>query len=244
MNDVATIGHNTGSILDAQQQSTIDNLADDAKAKAHEFEALEAMGEIEDEAAAQQINEFIVSARGLKKTIEESRKTEKQGFLGMCRAIDDGFKAVFVPLDIVLASAKKLHTAWLQKEAARIAERIRQAQELERQTQLEAAEKVRIAEEEGSAAAAIEAKAAQDAVNLAASRADAAGKVKAQTVGAGRASGLRTTRRLEIVDVGKVFRRYRSHPDMEELLIKLATAEWRAMKKEIPGTQIVETQTV
>lgn len=175
------------------------------------------------------LTDFITGARGIAKQIEDARKTEKGVWDAKGKAVQDAYVGLIDIMTRAVETVKPLQADWLMRENARI--------EAERaETRRIAAEK-----EEAAAKAAAEAAARNDvageveAERMAAEAAKAKKAAERQTTakagsasGAGRTMALRMVRTAEIQNLNQVYLHFRDHPDVREVLQRLANAAVRA----------------
>lgn len=155
---------------------------------------------IESQAQADDLSNLLNMIRAAEKRAEEARKAEKQPHSDAAKAVDAKYKPLIGTCQLASDACKKAIAPWLAKVAAAqeaaAAEARRVAEEATRQAQ----EAIRAADAtnlEARAAAELKVKEAQDAEK----RATRAGKATANAGGGvGRAVGLRTVYRAEIVD--------------------------------------------
>lgn len=239
----AGIGHNNGPVFNTDVVEAFAKEVADIADAASEW----ASTEITTQTQAGLCKDFLDTARGKLKEIEDRRKAEKQPFLDAGREIDAAFKR----LTDTIEKAGKLAKASLEvylKEQQRIAdERRRAEQEAARKAAEEAERERMIAERNRNAAAMVEAeekaKAAEEAQKAA--EAEARAKVSSAT-GTGKSStSLRTVRSARLRNINQAMLHYRGKAEMEETILRLANADIRASKGaaiEIPGIEIIEEQ--
>jgi FtsZ-interacting cell division protein YlmF len=243
MNDLSppSSGHNQGPVFNPD---LVEELSAKAGAVADAAGEWKDAGKIISKEQAQKANDFLSGARLLFKEIEERRKAEKQPFLDAGREIDAAFNRVKETVERSAKLVKPLVEAFLREEEAK--ERARKAEE-ERKAREEAAaaERARRQAEErndvvGQQEAEERAKAAREA-EAEAKRAESA-KLDSAT-GGGKRTALRTSRFAVITNVNQAMLHYRDHPEMTELLLRLANSEVRSAKGKaikIPGFEIKE----
>jgi hypothetical protein len=243
MNDMtpAPNDHNQGP---AFNPDIVAELADKARNMADVAGSWKDAGEITTREQAQQANDFLSGARKLFKDIEERRKLEKKPFYEAGRAIDAAFGEVRETVERAAGLVKPLVEAFLRaeeaKERARRAEEKRQAQaEAEQAEQARKQAEVRndiLGQQEAEKRAVAAREAEAEAQKAQSTKLDSA-------TGGGKRTALRTRRYAEITNVNQAMLHYRAHPEMTDLLLRLANAELRAAKGKaitIPGFDIQE----
>lgn len=223
-----TIGHNRpppyDEVVIADYIERIRQIADDAGAWLD-------VREIETEADAEKLNDFMVGARRLEKEIEDKRQADKQPHLEAGRAVDARYKALVEPLQRTVDRVKPILTAYSKKKQA--------AEEGRRRAALEAAQ--REAEEAQRAADAAaarndvlgEAEAAEKARAVQATLKDIAKAKRPGAIGSatggGKTSSLRTYYDAEITSPPRAFMALLPdyEPELLALLTRLAEAKHR-----------------
>lgn len=199
---------------------------------------------IESEAQAEKLVDYLTGARGLYKEVDEARKEAKKPHDEAAAAVQSAFKPLLDKLTKAADAAKKLQTAWLvKKEAEERAERERLAKEAEEKRL--AAEKAALeAESRNDISGQVEAEAAaKEAEKLAKDAARTTNASAKSATGGGRTVALKTTREAEITNIRHLFMHFQNHPEVADLLRRLANAEIRAAKGatvDIPGINIIE----
>lgn len=200
---------------------------------------------IETEEHAKQMTDQIDGLRGLFKKVDAARKDAKKPH-------DDAGTKVQSAYNPILAKLKKAADALKPKLADYASEqaKIEQARKVEEERKArEEAEAARKALEEAEAAGDIGASVDAEAALKEAEKAqkDATKKSSASVKsasGAGRTMSLRTVKKVEITNVRVLFMHYQSHPDVADVLHRLATADVRAKdydpEKPIPGIEVHE----
>lgn len=201
-------------------------------------------GEVESETEASQLNDVIAKARKLYKNAEDARKAEKQPHMDASKAVDTAFAVAVSALEKTATSLKPIMTKWLQKvEAEKRAEAERQA-EIARKAKEEADRLAAQAAASNDAMAAAQAEAAQKEAAKLDTAATRASKVKANVgsaTGGGRSMALRTVTTAQIDNFNLVYRHFHEHPDVRDVLQRLANAAVRA-GVDVPGTTKLETK--
>jgi hypothetical protein len=201
-------------------------------------------GLVESETEASQLADVIAKARKLHKDAEESRKVEKEPHLAAGKAVDDAFKVAVSALEKTANSLKPIIAAWLKKvEDEKRAEAARQA-EIARKAKEEADRLAAQAAANNDTMAAAQAEAAQAEAAKLEKSAVKAGKAKSSVgsaTGGGRSMALRTVTTAQIDNLNLVYRHFHEHPDVRDVLQRLATAAVRA-GIEVPGTTKLETK--
>lgn len=193
--------------------------------------------EIASEGQSEKLTDFVSGARKLWKEVDTARSDAKRPHDDAGAAVQNAYKPLLDLLTRLADKVKPLQTAWLAKLA-------REEEERKAALRREEEAKRKAAEEAAAVAAATNDTAAEvEAERLAKEAADAA-KAAAKTTtvkagsatGAGRSMSLRTIREVEIVEPLQVFMRFRAHPEMLELLKRLAEREVRAADWPADGT--------
>lgn len=240
MNDQTPMGHNNGPAFNPEIIDELAKQAQDISATAAEW----AKTEITDQETASKLKDFLDGAKKTQNSVEARRKEEKQPFLEAGREVDDAFNRV---KDIIQRSgeaAKAPLVKFLKEEERKAEEQRRKEAEAARLKEEEAERERQIAENNQNAAAQIEAeeKAAEAAEEAKQAEAPAKVKVGSATGTGSKATSLRTVRKAELVSVNQAMLHYRNHPDMEDLLLRLANADIRASKGAditIPGIKVI-----
>jgi hypothetical protein len=199
---------------------------------------------IENEAQAGDVARILDAARKVWKEADAARKEEKKPHDDAAKAVQEKWNPLLSAADRIAECARKAQTKWLIKldEAKRAeAERIRK----------EAEEKERAARELASQAAESgkldDAKARDDAIKESQRAArDAAhadtDRARAKGAGMGRAIGLRTSYRAEVID-RRLLLNHIATTDADALtafVTDWAQASVRSGRREIPGVNVVE----
>ena len=233
------IGHNSGEAADTFK----DRVNEFGKAAVEWGKA-----EINDDATAEQLNDFITGARKLRKEIDEARVALKKPHDDAAAAVQAAFKPLMDAVDKAGKAGKALLTSYAQRKEAEL--RRQQEEEMRRAAEAEAAAQAKAAEAtaEGDFVAAAE---AETKVEEAAKELDQVQKpVKAQVKsasGAGRTQSMRTYRTAKMTNPTQAVAYYRTHPQVTDLVQQLANADLRRAKGEpvtIPGFEIIEERRV
>ncbi len=247
MNDLtpAPMGHNAAPLYDPE---VLHDWMNKARDMADAAGAWLDLGEIEDEAQAEKLTDFVSGATKIEKGIEEARKAAKEPHATAAKAVDEVYRR---PAEIVArckAKAKELLTGYLQrKKAAEEAERRRLAAEA--QDAFENAAKLAAeATARNDIVGEIEAKEAREKAEALQAAADRTENAKvASYTGAGRTVALRTVRKAEIINARALFAFLQGHPEMIAAMQTLADRAVRAGKitdetATVCGVRIIETQ--
>lgn len=200
--------------------------------------------EIETEEQSAKLTDYLSGARGLYKKVDEARKAAKKPHDDAGKAVQDAFMPLLNKLKRSADTAKELQTVWLTKlEKEKAAERQRQIEEAERQRRA-AEEAARQAESRNDIEGQVDAEAAMKEAEKAEKAAQRDVRVSSKSsTGGGRTTSLRTVREAEITNLRHLFLHYQSHPEVAEVLRRLANADIRAAKGapvDIPGINIIE----
>jgi len=195
---------------------------------------------IETDEIAERATAFLGQLREEAKDIEKARKAEKAPHIEAGKAVDQKFGTQTERLRVSAEAIKDLLTPYLEKkEAERLeAERkLREEAEAAERNARAAAERAKGIDAQLAAAAA-----SQHAAEIQ-KAADQQAKARTNIASGmgGRAVSLRVKRSAVIVDQGKVYRKFRDHPEVIAVLQKLADAEVRA-KRNVPGVEVRETK--
>jgi len=193
---------------------------------------------IESDDVAGKAQAFLDQLRSCAKEIEATRKAEKQPHMDAAKAVDQVFKPQMDRLTAAANIIKGLLTEFLRKKE----DERRAAEAEQRRIADEAARK---AEDAARAASSVDqqvaAQKAREDASAAAAEADHIARTRSQVTGQGRTVSLRSRKVGVIVDQGKVYRKFRDHPSVIEVLQKLVNAEVRGGRS-IPGVDIREEQ--
>jgi type IV secretory pathway VirB10-like protein len=203
-----------------------------------------AMDKIETDTHAGQITDQITGLRGLWKKVDEARKAAKKPHDEAGKAVQKAYAPLLEKLTKAADKLKPKLAAYASEKARREAEARQKAEEEARAKAESAAAAQKEAEASGDISAQVEAEeAAKEAEQM---QKDAARKtatnVKSAS-GAGRTMSLRKIPEVEITNINVLFLHYRDHPDVRDLLQRLATAEVRAKgydhdKAPVPGINL------
>ena len=238
-NDRAVIGANNPPPYDPDVLAKHSQAASDLAAEAAPWLN---KGEVENEAEAQQLTDVIAKARKLYKDAEDARKKEKQPHMDASKAVDTAFAVAVSALEKTATSLKPIIAKWLQKvEDEKRAEAARQA-EIARKAKEEADRLAAQAAANNDAMAAAQAEAAQAEAQKLEKAAVKTGKAKSNVgsaTGAGRSMSLRKVTTAQIDNLNLVYRHFHEHPDVRDVLQRLANAAVRAGDA-VPGTTKME----
>lgn len=243
MNDMTPppAGDNKGP---AFNPDVLEELAKKAAELADAAGAWKDVGEITSQEQADKAGDFLTGARKMFKDIEDRRKAEKQPFLDAGREIDAAFKKVAEIVERSAKMVKPLVEAFLRAEEAK--ERARKAEE-ERKAREEAAaaEAARKqAESRNDVIGQQEAEEREAAAREAQAEAQKKESAKlGSATGGGKRTSMRTRRYAEVTNVNQAMLHYRDHPELKDVLLRLANAEVRAAKGKpitIPGFIVKE----
>ncbi len=203
---------------------------------------LDKVPEITDDDRAGKASDFIGQLTAEIKKVEDTRKTEKQPHMDAAKAVDEKYKPLVTLLDRAKALLRPRLAAWLQKKEAEKAAAEKKAREEAEAAQRAAEEAHRKAQQATSVEDVVDAEEAARKAEAARKEADRIGREKVGAKGAysDRSTGLRTYRIGEIVDIDKVFDRYRGNADVIGALQRCVNADIRHGAKRIPGVKIVE----
>lgn len=225
-NERAVTGHNNPPAYDFDILEKFAETTDEFLRVTKKWLSLE---QIETEEHASQITDQIDGLRGLYKKVDTARADAKKPHDEAGKAVQAAFKPLLDKLTKAADVLKPKLAAYASKKMRIEAEAKRKAEEAAKRAADEAAERARLAELEGDIGARVEAEEAQKAAEKA--QKDAARKVDTgikSASGAGRTMSLRKVKDVEITNINVLFMHYRNHPDVLDVLRRLATAEVRS----------------
>lgn len=199
---------------------------------------------IADDLAAGKARDLQARLTQLHKQLDEQRRIEKEPHLSAAKAVDEKYRHALTVYDRCKKSIGTLLTGWLQREQKRL-DAERAAAEAEARRLADEARRA-AAEAEKSTLAAIQAEQATKAAEDAALRAQRAAQAKPQAEsahGGTRRAALRTTYHAKVTSFGPAVKQYWGRSEIVEVLERLASADARAGKREIPGFEILERST-
>ena len=226
MTDAATWGHNNPPPYDPAKLEALRGRVNAFAEAAGQWLDL---GKITDEESASLLNDFINGSRKLAAEIDKERKAQKEPHKIAGETVDAAFKTLLDPVEKIVARLKPIMTGYLaekqrqidaEKEAAR-----REAARLAEEARIAAAQAAARNDVVGEAEA--ERLAAEAAKAQKAAEKPATANVQSGT-GGGRTMALRKVRFAVVDDINRAFVTFRGHPELTELLNRLATAQVRA----------------
>lgn len=240
-----TIGHNNPPPFDPDKVAALKAEAEQAADAAAAWAGIT----IGDETAAGRLKDHIDALSRQHREAEAARKAAKQPHLDAGRAVDDAFRPITETLARAAKIAREPLAAWLMEQERIAAERRRIEAEAARKAAEEAERMRRAAEAQRNAAAQVEAEAAAEAAAEAQRIAERADRVRVSSATGSSATrtSLRTVRRAQLRAINQALLHYRDHPEVAELLTRLANADLRAAKGApitIPGFDIIEEKTL
>lgn len=195
--------------------------------------------EITDDETATKCDAFLGQIEAELKAAEKARVDEKEPHLSAGRAVDTKYKPLAMTLEAAKALLKPRLAKYLKGKQAKLDHERMEAQIAAERLAEDAAIAAREAEKGASIAAVI---AAQE---LAAQAEQAAAVVEATPTRAAvksayssRARSLRTVWKAQVTNISAAMLNYRAHPEMTELLERLASAEARSGVRTLPGFKI------
>lgn len=227
--------------------------------EAHETKAAEFLdaagewlevGEIDSEAQASELNDFIAGVKKNVKSADDDRKADKKPHDDAGKAVQAAYNPIIEKLKRAVERVSPMQTAWLEKkEAERQAEVERQRREAEAAAKA-AEEAAAKAESSNDISGEVEAEEAAKRASDLQKEADRAAKTRANVKsasGGGRTASLRAYLEVEVTNARVLFMRYQDHPDLLECLRNLAAREARSKefdpeKDEIPGAKLTVTK--
>lgn len=240
MNQIAPIGHNN------PPDSTIYDAAVDRMGTLHVEASNWLDGAVaENQAQIDELSRLLAEARAAKKQADDARKEEAKPFDEGKAEVQARYKPLLTSADQIADGCKAAMAPFMQKleeeKRAREEKARREAEEARRKADeaMRLANRANLAERE-SADTAAEAAAKAERI------ANAAARDKASGVGDGRAITMRTTYRAEIADLPLAARHYwpLAKAEFEAVVQRLAAADVRAGKREIPGITVIEEKKV
>lgn len=246
-NDRAVIGGNNPPPFDPETHAEYQATVAEFMAVSKQWLDLEA---IATQQQAEQLADQVTGLRGLFKKVDDARKAAKKPHDEAGKAVQDAYNPILAQLKRAGDALKEKLGVWATKREEE--ERQQKAQEAEaaRKAQAEADERARIAAQTNDISAQVEAEAAQKA---AADKAKAAEKTIDASVrsasGAGRTMATRTVKDVQITNINVLFMHFRDHPDVADVLTRLATAKVRAKgydpdQDPIAGIKVTERKVV
>lgn len=242
-NDRAVIGGNNPPPFDAEALA-------DHKAAVAEFMAVTQqwldLSEISTQQQVEQMADQVTGLRGLFKKVDDRRKAEKKPHDEAGKAVQAAYAPLLDQLKRAADALKTKMAAWADKREREEQQRKLQEAEAARKAQAEADERARAAAQSNDIAAQVEAEEAQKAAaaQMKAAERPADTSVKSAS-GAGRTMATRTVKEVAVTNINVLFMHFRAHPDVTDLLTRLATAKVRAKgydadQDPIPGIKITE----
>ena len=236
------IGHNRPPAFDPDIYAEKVQRVDEFAAAGGEWLDLK---EIQTDAEAQHLADFIAGARKLAKDVEAWRVEAKKPHDDAAKLVQQAAKRPADTLDRVIKKALDLLTPYQVKKkreaeelATRQREEARRAAEEAERLAAQARARNDIAGEVAAEAAAQEAAEAENAADKLA----ATGGAVQSASGGGRTIALVETRSAEIIAPMQVFMFFRDAPEVQDVLQRLANAHVRAKGwdgKDIPGTKTI-----
>lgn len=242
-NDRAVIGGNNPPPFDVDAHAAFVAKVDEFVAASNKW----LKTEVDTEDLAKQLNDQITGLRGLWKKVDEARANAKKPHDDASKAVQAAFTPILNKLTKAADALKPKLAAYAKKKRDREEAERRAAQERAR-AEAEAAEQAaRVAEKEGDIGALADAEQAKKDAEKAekeASRKPSSGVGSAS--GGGRTVSLRKMKEVEVTNINVLFMHFRDHPDVHDLLRRLATAEVRAKDYDpadpIPGIKVIERE--
>lgn len=230
LNPRAVIGSNNPPPYDPDIWSDCAKKVEDFTAAAGEWLNL---GTIETQDQSQKATDFVSGARKTYKAIDEARKAAKAPHDEAGKAVQAAFAPLLDKIKLSVDKIAAMQADWLKRENARIAaEKAREAAEAEAKRK-EAERLAAEAAARNDVSAIVDAEAAmKEAEKAAKAAARNATASAASATGGGRTMSLRTTYECELINIAHAFQAFRNHPDLADLLVRLANAEVRSQKGE------------
>ncbi|WP_299327581.1 hypothetical protein [Parasphingopyxis sp.] len=196
---------------------------------------------VNSEAEADGVSRIIDELRTAKKDADAQRRAEKKPHDDAGKAVQAKWKPILERADMAVKVAKDAMAPWLKKLEAERLERERLARE-EAERKAEEARKAHQAAQTDGLAARAEAEAKIKEAEEAEKAAAKIEREKTHAKGGARAIGLRTHWTATIVNRRDALNHYvRTNPDaFVELIQKLADADARAKKHDVPGVQFTD----
>lgn len=243
----APMGHNQPPAFDpnvlASRQVTAEEFLEVTK-------MWQSVEKIESETQAEQLNDQITGLRKLWKKVDADRKAAKKPHDDAGREVQTAFNPLLKKLAAAADALKSKLSEFAAEKQRREDEAREQAQQDAEAKQAEAARLVAEAAASGDISAQVDAEEAQKAAEKQAKAAAkrAVSGIKSAS-GGGRTMSVRTIREVEVTNVRLLFMHYQNHPDVAEVLRRIATADVRAKgfdpeETKIPGITITERKSV
>jgi hypothetical protein len=189
-----------------------------------------ARGPIKDADHAQEVADVVAALREGFKVVDGIRKDEKKPHDDNAQAVQDAFTVFTAALTKAAEKQKAISAAWLIEEDARLKREQEERAAAARKAAADAFAAAQLAESRGDSLALAEAeKAKEDAAKeqKKAEKPAARAKVDSAT-GAGRGMSLRETAYAKIESQNAVYMHFREHPEVAELLQRLANQAVRS----------------
>lgn len=208
---------------------TIDLAAEDIDKEIQAADQWASVVAIADAAQADRAKDAVDHLAALWKKYDEQRAAERKPHADAAKAVQERWKPLLSRIETCLATVKRLHDRWLDAENRRLAAARRAAQAEAERLAREAEKAAAKVPDAAPPSAVIKRDEAAAAAKAAADRA-AAIPDRARTHGnyGAPARSLRTVWVAEVTDITKAVRVYRDHPEMKDLLGRLATHDIRA----------------
>ena len=218
------------------------------------MDAVKAWAEVNREIASADVKDraegFLTQVQKELKAAEAQRKIDNAPHKAAIEVIDARYKPLTTRLQAIVEWMKPRILKWLDDEKARLAaitaQKAKEAAEL--QEKARAAQKALESGRGNPVEAAVHAQEMRDqAAEAIAARDEAAtAKPQAKSEFSTRARSAREIRRAEIVNIDEAFKVYRLHPDVNAVLTKLASADFRRADgpAAIPGCKLVIESTL
>ncbi len=232
--------HNQPPPYDESARAEFDAKVEEFNAAAKKWLEID---QLKSDVQAQKLTDFITGGRELRKLIEAKRQAERAPWMQQAKIVQDAYMALLNRLDKIIDLPRSLQTDYMkrkQRDAEEKAKAEREKAEAERKA---AEERARRAASALDAAGMADAEAELEKVKKALDR--AAKERRAQVgsaTGGGRTMSLRKVRSAKIENINRLFMHFREHPDVSDVLTRLANAELRSGAESIPGVTIEITE--
>lgn len=204
-------------------------------------QAWKGIKELETDAQARDLADFIAGARKLRKHLDEERKDQKAIWDARSKAVQGKYLPFIQTVDKIVDLVKPLQTAWLEKKQAEAEAEAERSAAAAAAAAEAAAEKARLAEQRDNAAGMVEAEEEAKAAEQAAKAAAKPTRAHAQSAtGQGRTMALRTTYYGEITNIRRAASAVMDHPAVIDAVQRAINEKIRQAKGEIeiPGVEV------
>lgn len=198
-----------------------------------------------DKATAELCQAALAQLTATRKLVDGARRAAKIPHEEAAKAVDSQWNPLLLELDAAATALKPLLETWLRSERDRLQAERDAADAAARKLKAEADEKARLAQQTGRASDIVAATIAADQA-ITAQESVAAVPERAAVKGAlaSRATSLRTTWQVEVVDPDAALQHYRNSPAVIEAVAKSAAGDVRAGMRTIPGCRVFAVESL